>query len=70
MPELGSIGKRDAVDGGDGEAERQVGQTERKRRRSVEVGRCRQIWWRSSAGRFAQFAIDQIEIWLQCIFVK
>lgn len=40
MPELGRIGKRVAGAGGGGAAARQVAQTQRKRRRSIDVGRC------------------------------
>lgn len=58
IPELGRIGKRPAEERGGGTAARQVAQTERKRRRSVEVGRCWEVRWRSSAGSVDQSAIE------------
>lgn len=62
IPEFGRTGERAAEEGGVGTAERQEEQTERKRRTSVEVGSCREMRWRSSAGSVDQSAIkDRIE---------
>lgn len=58
MPLLGRMGKREAEDGVGGAAARQVAQTQRKRRRSIEVGRCREMRWRSSVGRVDQSAME------------
>lgn len=61
MPSFGRIGKREGGEWGLGATEdRHVEQTDRNRRRSVEVLRCLAIRSRRSFGSWDHSAIDEI----------
>lgn len=63
MPAFGRIGKREGEGEGRGTEDRQVAQTERKRRRSTSDGRCLEMRSRSSPGSWDQ-SVSAAAIWI------